>query len=84
MIEGIVDNLDAMVHGLSDGTTSPNRQLVIPIELRSASLIASLWDVLTSGGRPSISLDALTDVETPFGLVELAVNENGQVEVNGQ
>ena len=84
LIEGIVDDLDAMVHGLSDSTATPNRQLVIPIELRSASLIASLWDVLTSGGRPSISLDALTDVETPFGLVELAVNENGQVEVNSQ
>ena len=84
LIEGIADNLDAMVHGLADGTDAPNRQLIIPIELRSTALIGSLWDVLTSGGRPSVSLDALTDVDTPFGLVELAVNENGQVEVNTQ
>ena len=31
-------------------------------------------------GVRGISLDALTDVETPFGLVELAF-ENGQVEL---
>jgi LEA14-like dessication related protein len=72
--EGIVERL-----GTIDGATE---QVVgIPLTINLVRAGASVISVLTSGGRLDAGIDATVDVDTPFGLLPLSLDETGDVEV---
>ena len=40
-----------------------------------------VWDALNGNGNLRVGLGATTDVETPFGVLPLAIDEAGDVQV---
>lgn len=84
-ISGIVDNLEEVIHGIDEeNAEAANRKLKIPITIDSVEVISNLWSVFSSGGRLNLGFNAVSDVDTPFGLVELNVDESGNVDVELQ
>ena len=84
LISGTVDNLEEIIHGVQSGEGSPNRELRIPIELNTISAVANAWSILSGGGGVQLGFSAVSDVDTPFGLVELVLDETGRVDVELQ
>lgn len=84
-ISGVVDNLEEIIHGIDEeGAEDANSELRIPITIDSLSVISSLWSVFSGGGRLDLGFNAISDVDTPFGLVELNIDEAGNVDVELQ
>jgi LEA14-like dessication related protein len=83
-LSGIVDDLEEVVHGGDAAVDSPNQKVRLPITIDSLSVIGSLWDLLRNGQRLNAQFAATTDVDTPFGLMELAVDETGDLDVQVQ
>ena len=79
LIEGVVDNLDEVIHGVSEG--NQNKELRIPIEVDTIQAATSLLGVLSGGQQLDIGFTAVTDVDTPFGLVELSMDEQGNISI---
>ncbi|MBN1336089.1 MAG: LEA type 2 family protein [Deltaproteobacteria bacterium] len=52
----------------------------LPITIDNLSVISALYDVLT-GDAVQVGLDAVSNVDTPFGMVPLAVDESGNVDI---
>jgi LEA14-like dessication related protein len=84
LITGVVDNLEEIIHGVESQETSLNRKLHIPIQINAFDTVASVWSVLSAGGGLNLGFNALADVDTPFGLVELQMDENGNVDIELQ
>ncbi|MEQ1500583.1 MAG: LEA type 2 family protein [Myxococcota bacterium] len=70
---GIVDTFSV------DGATTGTVTLPIALDLLTAG--TELFDVLISGGRVDLGLDATVDVDTPFGIVPLSIDETGNLKV---
>ena len=84
-ISGVVDNLEEIIHGIDEeGAEDANSKLRIPITIDSLSVISSLWSVFSGGGQLDLGFNAISDVDTPFGLVELNIDEAGNVDVELQ
>lgn len=74
--EGSVAELGA-VDGANTGT------LTLPLEISYGSAGYAIYEMLIEGdGNVGVGLSAATDVDTPFGVVPLSVNESGQVSLN--
>lgn len=85
VISGVADNLEEIIHGIDEETsTDVNRKLKIPISLSTSDIGQSLISVFTGGGNLSLGFNAVSDVDTPFGLVELNIDETGNVDVELQ
>lgn len=65
--------------GAVEGASTRTVSLPIVVDLVRAG--ASVVDVLTAGGRVQAGFDATIDVETPFGLLPLGIDERGDVSV---
>ena len=63
------------VAGAERGTLS------IPIDVDLINTGSTVWGALTGGGNLAVGLDANTEVDTPFGLLPLHVDETGNVDV---
>ena len=72
--DGIVNELGGV-----DGATE--RIIAVPLTIDLVQGGAAVINVLTNGGRLDAGLDATVDVDTPFGALPLAVDEQGNVEV---
>lgn len=84
-ISGVADNLEEIIHGIDEeGAEDTNRKLRIPITIDSLSVISSLWSVFSGGGQLDLGFSAVSDVDTPFGLVALNIDETGNVDVELQ
>ena len=84
-IAGIVDNLEETIYGVDEQETgNTNRKLHIPLTIQSLDVITNLWSIFTSGGRLNLGLSAISDVDTPFGLMELEIDETGNIDVELQ
>ena len=84
-VSGVVDNLEEVIHGVDEeGEESANNKLRIPITIDNLEVITSLWSVFSSGGSLNLGFNAISDVDTPFGLVELNIDETGNVDVELQ
>ena len=79
VLEGVVDDLDQLIHGVEDG--NQNKTLRIPIQVNTLSTVTALAGILTGGQQLEADLQAITDVDTPFGMVELALDERGNITV---
>ena len=79
LIEGVVDNLEEVIHGVED--SNQNRELRIPIEVDTFTTASTLLGLLTGAQELGIGFQAISDVDTPFGLVELAMDENGNISI---
>jgi hypothetical protein len=55
--------------------------LTLPVTVDLLSLGAGVVDALVSGGNIDLGLDATMDVDTPFGVVPLSIDETGSVAV---
>lgn len=66
---GIVNTFD--VEGATEGTLS------LPIRVSLLSVGTELADILVNGGKVDLGLSAAVDVDTPFGVVPLVVDEKG-------
>jgi LEA14-like dessication related protein len=66
------------VAGAEQGTLS------IPIDVDLVNTGTTVWSALTGGGNLAVGLDANTDVDTPFGILPLHVDEAGNVDVQGE
>ena len=64
--------------GAVDGSTTG--ALTLPIEVDFGDAGYALYEALTSS-KINVGLAASTDVDTPFGIVPLALDESGQVRV---
>jgi LEA14-like dessication related protein len=84
VISGLVDDLAETVHGEEVEEGSRNKRIRLPITIDSVSAISSLWSVLQNGQRLRADFSAVTDVDTPFGLMELNIDETGDVDVEVQ
>ena len=71
---GIIDEMGAI-----DGAT--NGTLVLPVEVNLLTAGATVVSALTGGGKLDIGLDATMDVDTPFGVLPLSIDETGDVNV---
>ena len=78
VISGFVDGLNEMITGASSDS---DKVLNIPIEISTVDIITSLWDVLTGSQGLNIDFVAATDVDTPFGVINLSMDERGQIDV---
>ena len=83
-LSGVVDDLEEVIHGGDSEVATPNQKVRLPITIDSLSVIGSLWDLLQNGERLNAQFAATTDVDTPFGLMELAVDETGDLDVQMQ
>jgi hypothetical protein len=83
-LSGVVDDLEEVIHGGDSAVSNPNQKVRLPITIDSLSVIGSLWDLLRNGQRLNAQFAATTDVDTPFGLMELAVDETGDLDVEMQ
>ncbi len=83
-LSGVVDDLEEVIHGGDSDVSAPNQKVRLPITIDSLSVIGSLWDLLRNGQRLNAQFAATTDVDTPFGLMELAVDETGDLDVEMQ
>jgi len=63
------------VAGAEQGT------LTIPVDVDLVNTGTTVWNALTGGGNLAVGLDANTDVDTPFGVLPLHVDESGDVNV---
>jgi len=70
---GNVDNLGEVMGGTTD-------TLTIPIEVTLLDAGAAAFDALTSD-QVEMGIQASTDVDTPFGILPLTINESGNVEI---
>ena len=84
VISGLVDDLAETVHGEDIEEGSRNKRIRLPITIDSVSVIGSLWNVLQNGQRLQADFSAVTDVDTPFGLMELNIDETGNLDVEVQ
>lgn len=84
VISGLVDDLAETVHGEEVDEGSRNKRIRLPITIDSVSAIASLWSSMQNGQRLQADFSAVTDVDTPFGLMELNIDETGNVDVEVQ
>ncbi len=71
--DGVVDNLGEVL-GAETGT------LTIPFQIDFLDAGTAIYDAITSG-EVQVGLQAATDVDTPFGIIPLSVDESGQVNV---
>jgi hypothetical protein len=70
---GLVPSFD--VGGATTGTVT------LPVTVDLFSLGVSAVDAIVSGGNLDVGLDATMDVDTPFGIVPLSIDETGDVQV---
>ena len=84
VISGLVDDLAETIHGEDVEEGTRNKRIRLPITIDSVSAITSLWSVLQSGQRLQADFSAVTDVDTPFGLMELNIDETGNIDVETQ
>jgi hypothetical protein len=84
VVSGIVDNLGEIIHGSEHNSNEANRTLRIPITIDARSTVLSLWEIISSNHSLDINFSAVSDVDTPFGLVELQINEIGDVDIKMQ
>jgi LEA14-like dessication related protein len=85
-ISGVVDNLEEIISGSeTDDEINPssveNKILSIPIEINNLEVVTSLGALLLNNDKLDIQFGAATDVDTPFGLVELSIDEQGEIDV---
>lgn len=71
---GFIGSLGTVL-GAETGTLS------VPIEIDFLSVGTAVYDAITTG-QVDLGLQAATDVETPFGVVPLSVDESGRVNVD--
>jgi len=72
---GLVPSFD--VAGATTGTVT------LPVTVELLSLGAGVVDAILDGGAVDVGLDATMDVDTPFGIVPLTIDESGQVSISG-
>jgi LEA14-like dessication related protein len=65
--------------GEADGATESTQVIPVTVDLVNAG--STVWDALAGGGDLKVGLDATTDVDTPFGLLPLQLDESGNVQV---
>ena len=63
------------VDGASEG------RITLPIDISPVAVGLSLFEVIVGGGRLDVDLDATMDVETPFGILPLSIDEAGALDV---
>lgn len=71
---GLIPNL-----GEAGGDAETSMKIPASINLLSAG--SAVVNALTGNGNLRVGLDATTDVDTPFGLLPLALDESGDVQV---
>lgn len=69
IVDGVVSTFD--IDGATEGT------LTLPISVSLLDIGFELFDVLLSGGVVDLGITAGVDVETPFGIVPLTIDEEG-------
>lgn len=78
---GLVDDLGEVFGATADSESAGATVLNIPINLDLASLGVTVYNAIVDGGTLNIGLDASTDVDTPFGVVTLGIDETGDISV---
>jgi hypothetical protein len=84
IVTGVADNLEEVIHGELNDEGERNRKLHIPIHIDTLSTVAQAWSIISGGGGVQLGLSALADVDTPFGMAELQMDENGNVDIELQ
>jgi hypothetical protein len=72
--DGVVPTFD--VGGATKST------LTLPVTVDLFSLGAGVVDAILDGGSVDVGLEATMDVDTPFGVVPLTIDETGQVSIS--
>lgn len=79
---GLVDDLGEVFGASQETGTASTSVLTLPINVDLAGLGSSVVSILSGGGKVNIGLGATTDVDTPFGVVTLSIDETGDVSVD--
>jgi LEA14-like dessication related protein len=58
--------------------------LTLPVTVDLLSLGVELVDTIVTGGSLDLGLAATMDVDTPFGIVPLSIDESGEVAISGR
>lgn len=75
-----IEVADGVVADLGEVLGAETGTLTLPFEVDFLEVGTAVYDAITSG-EVQVGLQASTDVETPFGLVPLSLDESGQVSV---
>lgn len=65
--------------GSVEGASESTKTLSLDIDLLATGV--TVVDLITNGGRADLGLDATMDVDTPFGMLPLSIDETGEVQV---
>jgi LEA14-like dessication related protein len=65
--------------GSVEGATT--KTMTIPIDVNIIDVGSQVWQVLSGNGNLNVGLKATTDVDTPFGVLPLSIDQNGDVNV---
>jgi len=71
---GLVPQLGAV-----EGATEKSVDVPVTVDLLKAG--GAILDILTAGGKLEAGIDATTQVDTPFGILPLSIDETGEVTV---
>ncbi len=72
---GIINTFD--VPGQTEGI------LTLPITVNALGAVLALGDALITGDKLDLGLNAVVDVDTPFGIVPLTIDETGALGIDG-
>ena len=75
-----VDVASGLVADLGAASGAGESTLTLPLEVSFLDSAAAVYEALTSS-RVNVGLSAATDVDTPFGIVPLGIDESGNVTV---
>lgn len=74
IVSGLISTFE--VEGATTGTVT------LPIQIDLISAGVTLIDAILSGGKIDLGLDASMDVDTPFGVIPLSIDETGKLTVD--
>jgi LEA14-like dessication related protein len=84
VVTGLIQDLSETIHGEEVDDTERNKRLSVPITIDNIATIGSIWEFFQNGRNLNVDFAAVTDVDTPFGLMELQIDETGNVDVEVQ
>lgn len=75
---------EGLIPLLGEAVGATNSTQTVPVKIDLVNAGTTVYNALAGNGNVKVGLDATTDVDTPFGLLPLTVDETGDVAVQSE